>query len=186
MRVYRALLWLYPKNFRDEFGDDLVSLLENLRTDKGPARAFRICALDLAVTVPRMHLERIMNPTRTTTAITWAIALLGAGGIASMLLGLYPGVLLLVAAGVLTIAQRSELARAIRMPNTATRRHRLRTAAVLAGVFVMSYVVFVTTIGDEWTTRETVLAVIGTGSMVSSASYLLIGLATPRDAALEA
>lgn len=186
MRVYRALLWLYPKDFRVEFGDDLVSLLENLRTDKGPARAFRICALDLAVTVPRMNLERIMNPTRTTTTITWTVALLGAGGIASMLIGLYPGALLFVAAAVLAITQRSELARAIRVPNTAIRRRHLRTAAVFAGLFVVSYVVFITTIGDNWTARETVLAVIGTGSMVSSAYYLVIGLTTPRDAALEA
>jgi hypothetical protein len=184
--MYRALLWLYPRDFRVEYADDLVSLLENLRTDKGPVRTFRICALDLAVTVPRMHLERIMNPTHTTTTIGWMVALLAAGGVASMLIGVYPGVLLLVAAALLAVTQRSELARSMRVPNTAIRRRRLLTAAVLAGVFVVSYLVYVTTIGDEWTTRETVLAVIGTASMVGSACYLIVGLTTPRDAARQA
>lgn len=184
MRAYRILVRLYPRDFRDDFGDDLIALLDDLEAEKGRARAWRICALDVLVTLPRMHLERIMNAQRTTTAITWGIVLLAAAGAASILTGLYPGALLLVAAGVLAVAQRSAIARAIRVPDTTVRNRRLRTAAVLAVVFISCYGVFVATIGDEWTVRETVLAVIGTASMVGAPCYLIAGLATPRDTAL--
>lgn len=184
MRVYRILLHLYPRAFRDDFGDDLVQLLDDLRAHKGRARSWRICALDLLVTVPQMHLERVMKPTSTTTTITWTIALLAAGGAASILTGLYPGALLLVVALALAVGQRSRLARAIRIPDKALRHRRLRTATVLALVFVGCYGVFLATIGETWTGRETVLAVIGTASMIGAGGYLIAGLLTPRDAVM--
>jgi hypothetical protein len=184
VRAYRTLLRLYPRTFRHAFADDLVTMLEDLVTNKGRLHAWRICALDLLVTVPRMHLERAMNPSHTTTTITFGIALLAAAGAASILTGLYPGALLLAAAVALGVAQRSALARAIRVPDTAVRHRRLRTAAVLAVSFVACYVVFLLTIGDEWTGRETILAVVGTASMIGAGGYLIAGLATPRDTAL--
>lgn len=185
MRAYRALVRLYPRDFRRDFGDDLVALLDDLRADRGRARAWRICALDLLVTLPRMHLERIMNPHRTTTAITWVIVLLAVAGTASFVTGVLPGALLLVAAAVLGVTQRSALARAIRTPDTTLRRRRLRTAAGLAIVFVACYGVYLVSIGDEWTIRETILAVVGTLSMFGAAGYLVVGLATPKDTALQ-
>lgn len=184
MRAYRTLLRLYPRDFRHDFADDLVMMLEDLVANQGRAHAWRICTLDLLVTIPRMHLERAMNPSHTTTTITFGIALLAAAGVASILTGLYPGALLLAAAGALAVAQRSALARAIRVPDTAVRHRRLRTAAVLAVSFIACYVVFLLTIGDEWTARETVLAIVGTASMIGAGGYLIAGLATPRDVTL--
>ena len=184
MRAYRTLLRLYPRAFRDEFGEDLVQLLDDLKADRGLGTAWRICALDLLVTVPRLHLERGMNPTRTTTTICWTIALLAAGGAASILTGEYPGMLLFVAAAALAVAQRSRLAQALRVPDTALRNRRLRTAALLGAGFVVSYVVFVATIGDSWTGRETVLALAGTASMIGAVVYLVAGLLTRRDGVL--
>lgn len=186
MRLYRALLWLYPRDFRTQFGDDLVSLLEDLRADKGTVTAARICALDLAVTIPRIQLERIMDPTRATTTINVASALLAAGGVASTMIGFAPGALLLAAAAALVITQRSNVAAAVRTPSTGLRRRRLRTAGVLAGVSFVSYGVYATTIGDEWTARETALAVVGTAGIIGCACSLVIGLVTPRDRAVEA
>ena len=185
MRAYRTFVQLYPRDFRVEFGDDLIQLLDDLEADRGRSGAWRICALDLLVTLPRMHLERVMKPSNTTTTISWSIVLLAAGGAASILTGLYPGALLLVAAAVLAVAQRSSLARAIRVPDTALRHRRLRIAAVLAAVFIACYGVFLATIGDAWTGRETVLALIGTANMIGAGGYLIAGLLTPRDAALQ-
>lgn len=184
MRAYRALVRLYPRELRREFGDDLVALHDDLTGDRGRTRAWRICALDLLVTLPRMHLERIMAPHRTSTAITWAIVLLAVAGAAAFVTGLHPGALLFVAAVVLGVTQRSALTRAIRTPDTTLRHRRLRTAAVLAIVFVACYGVYLVSIGDEWTIRETVLAVVGTLSMFGAAGYLVVGLATPTDTAL--
>jgi hypothetical protein len=130
-----------------------------------------------------MHLERIMKPSNTTTAITWSIGLLAVGGAASFLTGLYSGLLLLVAAAALALAQRSSLAGAIRVPDTALRHRGLRTAAALAGVFIASCGVFLATIGDTWTGREAAVALVGTACMIGVGICLLAGLLTPRGAA---
>jgi hypothetical protein len=191
MRVYRTFVRLYPRDFRMDFGDDLMQLHDDLEADRGRLAAWRVCAVDLLVSLPRMHLERLMKPRHATTAITWSIVLLAAAGAASILTVVYPGRLLLgglfiVAAAALAGAQWSSLARAIRVRDTALRHRRLRTAAVLAAVFIACYGGFVATVGDAWTGRETVLTVIGTASLVGAVIYLIAGLLTPRDAALQA
>ena len=42
----------------------------NVCSVQGRAKPWRICVLDLLVTLPRMHLERIMKPTNTTTVVS--------------------------------------------------------------------------------------------------------------------
>ena len=98
----------------------------------------------------------------------------------SLLTGVYPGILFFAVAAVLALAQRSTLARALRVPNSNLRRRRLQTAAVLGALFVALYVVYLATIGDTWTTRETVLASVGTLSMFGAVGFLIAGLLTPR------
>lgn len=61
VRVYRRLLWLYPRDFRDRYADDLVQTLADLSGELGPWRAWRRVSLDLVVTVPRYRLETLMN-----------------------------------------------------------------------------------------------------------------------------
>ena len=69
---------LYPRAFRDEYGDDMVVLFQDQCADEpGPrvwARAFR----DLMLTVPTQHLEAHMRQPsqRTLTAAAAAAALL--------------------------------------------------------------------------------------------------------------
>ena len=121
-----------------------------------------------------------MNQHTATAAVTWTIVVLATAGAASFLTGVYPGILFIAAALVLGITQRGALARAIRVPEPALRRRRLRTAAALATVFVASYGLFVVLIGDSWTVRETVIALIGTTSMFASVVYFIAGLLTPR------
>ena len=124
-----------------------------------------------------------MNEQHSVMAVNTGIAALAAGSVLGVMTDLLPGivpVVLLVAALGLAVAQRGTLARAIRTPGSNRRRRRLSKAAVLAGVFVTSYVLFNGLIGDHWTVRETVLTAIGTLAMVGSIVYLVIGLLTPK------
>ena len=150
--IYHTLVRLYPKAFRDAYGDDLVQHFDGLVADRGIGAAWGRTALDLAVTVPRYRLETIMNERHSATTISVAVGLLAAAGVASMLVGLYPGGLLLVVALVLAIAQRSAIARALRAPDPQRRRRRLQTAAVLGVVFVASFVAYLLLVGDTWST----------------------------------
>ncbi len=179
-RVYRSLVRLYPKEFRLRSGEDLVQHFADLVTDRGAPAAWTRTGVDLIVTIPHYRLENIMTEQHSSTTVHLAITLLAAGGVLSMLTDLYPGLLLLVAAGVLAFAQRSTLARAIRTPDTNRRRRRLATAAILAVVFLVSFIAYLGLVGDTWTIRDTVLAAIGTPAMIASPIYLIAGLLTPK------
>lgn len=180
--IYHTLVRLYPKAFRDAYGDDLVQHFDGLVADRGSRAAWCRTALDLAVTVPRYRLETIMNERHSATTISVAVGLLAAAGVASTLvdIGLYPGGLLLVVALALGIAQRSAIARALRAPDPHRRRRRLQTAAVLGVVFVASFVAYLMLIGDTWSTRDTVLAIIGNAAMIGAVGFLAAGLLTPK------
>ena len=52
--------------------------------------------------------------------------------------------------------------------------------AILGATFVTSYVTYSLLIGDTWTGRETVLAIIGTLAMFGAIGFLIAGLVTPR------
>jgi hypothetical protein len=178
--IYRTFVRLYPKTFRDTYGDDLVQHLDDLVADRGTRAAWSRTALDLAVTIPRYRLETIMNERHSANTITVTAGLLAATGVAGILVGLYPGGLLLVVALALAIAQRSAIARTLRAPDLHRRRRRLQTAAVLAVICVASFIVYLMLIGDTWTTRETVLAIIGNAAMIGAVAFLAAGLLTPK------
>ena len=63
--AYRVVQHLYPRRFRAEYGDDMVALLrEQLRDEP----AWRVCAravIDLAVSIPVLHVEAHMSRSRT-------------------------------------------------------------------------------------------------------------------------
>jgi hypothetical protein len=97
VRVYRALLHLYPRWFRREYGDDMVALLGHQVRDENVVRVAARTAIDLALTIPARHLEAHVRRTPTTalviTFVTIATALAvvgGPGGVAgaAVLLGL--------------------------------------------------------------------------------------------------
>lgn len=83
MKLYRLLLRLYPRSFRDEYGDDMVALVRRQLRDENQARVAARTALDLAITIPARHLEARMNRTPTTllvltfVAVGAALAVLG-------------------------------------------------------------------------------------------------------------
>jgi hypothetical protein len=75
MRVYRALLHLYPRRFRREYGDAMVALLEDQLRDEHAARVIGRAAVDLVTTVPASHLEAHMKRSPITVTIAVLVAL---------------------------------------------------------------------------------------------------------------
>lgn len=180
--VYRTLVRLYPQDFRRGYGDDLVQHFADLNADRGRRSAWTRAALDLIVTVPRYRLERIMSEQRSATVLNLTITLLAAAGVMSVLTGLYPGVLLLVAAVVVAVTQRSTLGQAIRTPDSNRRRRRLTTAAILAVVFVGAMASYLRAVGEEHVSGTSLVLhnAIGVPSMIGAMVFLVAGLLTPK------
>ena len=185
VRVYRSLLLLYPRDFRDRYTDDLVQTLTDLSGELGPRRAWRRVTLDLVVTVPRYRLETVMNGERSSTLLTIAIIVMAVAGITSVFVGLYPGVVLVPLAGVVAITQRSKLARSIdAVDGTRLRRKRLRTAAVLAASLPVIYLVSLPILGNQWGTDAVVAFGLWVGVLIAAVCYFIVGISTPKSSAV--
>ena len=183
--MYRNLLLLYPRDFRDRYADDLVQTLADLSGELGPRRAWRRVALDLVVTVPRYRMETLMKEEHSATVLTVAIVAMACAGIISLFIGLYPGVLLLPLAAVVAITQRSKLARSMDVVDgTRLRRKRLRTAAVLAASLPVIYLVSLPILGDQWGTDAVVAFGIWAAVLIAAVCYFIIGIATPKSRAV--
>lgn len=122
-----------------------------------------------------------MTEQHSNTVLRVLIGLFAAAGLASLMTPVGPPSLILFAVAiVLAVTQRSALSRALRIPNSNLRRRRLQTAAALGGIFVLSYGIFILTVGDSWTITDTLLALVGTPAMIAAPLFLLAGLLTPR------
>ena len=75
--VYRRLVRLYPRRFRDEFGSDLVGLVADQLRDEPTWRVLARTAVDLLLTLPTRHLEAHMDraPTLVVPVLFGAVAL---------------------------------------------------------------------------------------------------------------
>jgi len=185
VRVYRSLLLLYPRDFRDRYTDDLVQTLTDLSGELGPRRAWRRVALDLVVTVPRYRLETLMSDKRSSTLLTVAITVMAVAGITSVFVGLYPGVVLVPLAVVVAITQRSKLARSIdAVDGTRLRRKRLRTASVLAASLPVIYLVSLPILGNHWGTDAVVAFGLWVGVLIAAVCYAIAGISTPKSRAI--
>lgn len=185
VRVYRSLLLLYPRDFRDRYTDDLVQTLTDLSGELGPRRAWRRVALDLVVTVPRYRLETLMSDKRSSTLLTVAITVMAVAGITSVFVGLYPGVVLVPLAVVVAISQRSKLARSIdAVDGTRLRRKRLRTAAVLAASLPVIFLVSLPILGNQWGTDAVVAFGLWVGVLIAAVCYFIAGISTPKSRAI--
>ena len=185
VRVYRSLLLLYPRDFRDRYTDDLVQTLTDLSGELGPRRAWCRVALDLVVTVPRYRLETLMSDKRSSTLLTVAITVMAVAGIMSVFVGLYPGVVLVPLAVIVAITQRSKLARSIdAVDGTRLRRKRLRTAAVLAASLPVIYLVSLPILGDQWGTDAVVAFGLWVGVLIAAVCYAIAGISTPKSRAI--
>jgi len=61
MNPYGLLLRLYPRDFREEYGEDMVQLLRNQLRDENARRVWARTVLDVALTAPSIRLEAHMS-----------------------------------------------------------------------------------------------------------------------------
>jgi hypothetical protein len=76
---YRRALRLYPRQFRQEYGEDMVALLAQQLRDEGAARVWTRTGLDLLRTIPLRHLETHMNVTARTVPTLAGVIFVTAG-----------------------------------------------------------------------------------------------------------
>ena len=174
---------LYPPQFRRRYGDDLIQAFTDLVKRDGPARAWRRTVIDILVTLPRYRLEAVMNPWQSSITLFVVTAGLVIAGVVSILVGLYPGAVLLLAGCGLAVAQRSQLARAMRAPNARRRRHLLVTAACLAAACVAgSFAMYLDLRGDDhWPGGKLMLYnLFFFGTALGALGCLAAGIRAPR------
>lgn len=79
-RVYAALIRMYPRSFRQDYGADLVQLLREQCAEEPAWRVYGRALVDLAITVPSQRLEALVhhNSTRAVSLLYAAVAAAGA------------------------------------------------------------------------------------------------------------
>jgi len=165
--VYRVLPRLYPRAFREEYADDMVTLLgEQLRDDP----SWRVCGrvlVDLAATVPTRHVEAHMSRNRTP-----ALVILISLGLASAVFVLVEGLLGLTVAALgaalgMVIWRRERPAIAER--GAAARWWKL----LVSGAVLLASVIAITTVTGELSEPAWVVAA---GALL--VSLILLGAGT--------
>jgi hypothetical protein len=79
LRAYGALVALYPREFRDEYGADMVQLAREACRDDPPWRVACRVLVDLAISIPTQHLEARMRRSPSPLIPLFYTAVSGAG-----------------------------------------------------------------------------------------------------------
>lgn len=91
--LYRGLLRCYPRSFRDEYGPDMVLLFSEQLSDEPTLRVWGRGIVDLAITVPTLHLEAHMKrPANSLTPLLFA-AVATAGALVALIGGTNRGLM---------------------------------------------------------------------------------------------
>jgi uncharacterized membrane protein YhaH (DUF805 family) len=85
MSAYAQLLRLYPRAFREEYGEDMELLLRQQLREEARLRVYGRAALDLVLTVPSLHLEARMSRGPSAPVVY------GAASVASLVLAVITG-----------------------------------------------------------------------------------------------
>jgi len=87
LEVYRASTRLYPRGFRDEYGDDLVVLAAQQLADGRRPLVLARLVRDLSTSIPSQHLENLMDrpPPLLPSLLFGGVA--GTTAVAAILLG---------------------------------------------------------------------------------------------------
>lgn len=174
--LYRRLLRLYPRPFRNEYGLDMVLLFTNQLHDEPTPRVLARGAIDVAITVPARHLEAHMHrPPNSVVTVLFA-ALSAAGALFGLLAGTNLVMLLsgaavaLVATAIAVTSWRQT--RVLTTPRSATAQwwKLLATGAVALAVMIVGE--GATDLALWWPMFLVVLA-----ALVTIAAGLVLGVA---------
>jgi hypothetical protein len=173
--VYRWLVRLYPRAFRDDYGTDLVDLFAEQVRDEPAWRVGARALVDLALTVPTQHLEAHMDRTldrSPNVVVTYSLGAVVAAAIAVGLVVGHPAVFLacgavaLAAAGLAVVNARRTRPLSDPQPLAA---HWWKPVA--AGTTLLATLIAVTTATGELPSGAWFVAML-----VGLASLLLIGV----------
>lgn len=182
--LYRALVRLYPREFRGHYGDDLVQHFADLVERDGAAAAWHRTIVDLAVTIPRYRLESIMSPRRSTVVLFAVIAVFGLSAVATFAVGAYPiAVLLFLLAAAIAMAERSQLGRSLRSDPALDRRRPWVRCAASTVVAAAVVIVGLVDLGNEdhWPAGRLILYnTLFFVACLSALTYFIIGVRCPR------
>jgi hypothetical protein len=106
VRIYSTLVGLYPREFRDEYGADMIQLMRDQCDDEPSWRVTGRIAIDLALTLPAQQLETRMNRTPNRIVPHFYAAVAAAGALLALVGGtntamLVIGLTIAVVAGVI-------------------------------------------------------------------------------------
>lgn len=190
VRIYRGLLRVYPRPFRDEYRDDMALVFANQLQDEPASRVWARGVVDLAITIPARHLEAHMNRP-PNPAVPLVFAALSVTGIVFAILGgsnlgmTATGLAVAVAAGVLAVASW-RTTRAVTAAGSASAHW---WQVLLGGVGVLTTTIIVLNITGEvpegwWVPMMLTLL----GGLITTATGLILGIAhltthRPRNAA---
>jgi hypothetical protein len=176
--VYRHLSALYPKSFRDKYGDDLVATFTEQLRDESAARAWSSAIRDLVVSIPAQHLEARMNRPAPQTVAVLATIITVAALVLALAVGTGPtvGIFLLIAVVGLIVATLSW--RAARPVNRAGKTVGNRWRTVLYSGIALLIVVLLVINVPPYNDRELPGAgwVLMMMSLVSSVGLITVGL----------
>jgi hypothetical protein len=79
LRAYGALMALYPREFRNEYGADMVNLAREACRDDPPWRVACRVLVDLAISIPTQHVEARMHRSPSPLIPLFYTAVSGAG-----------------------------------------------------------------------------------------------------------
>jgi hypothetical protein len=99
MNAYGVLLRLYPREFREEYGEDMAQVLRNQIRDEGATHVWPRTVLDVALTVPSIRLEAHMS--RGTSAPVIYITATVACVVVAVIVGASVGVSVVALSGAL-------------------------------------------------------------------------------------
>jgi hypothetical protein len=175
--AYRLTIRLYPRSFRDEFGEDLVQLFADKLADERAPRIVARTVLDLALSVPQRHLESDMRTARTSILpVIFFVAALS-----SLVVGLavgHPAVL-----GVCAVMSLTFVTLALVALHRARPLSELRSApsrwwvALTTGVILLAGLILVTNATGELPEGGWLLAMItGLTALVLIGTGLVLGI----------
>jgi hypothetical protein len=77
--AYRALVRLYPRRFRDEYGADMAQLMREQCREESTGRVFARAVIDAAISIPSQHVEARMHraPNRLVSLFYMVAAVAG-------------------------------------------------------------------------------------------------------------
>ncbi len=139
-RAYSALVGLYPRRFRDEYGQDMVLLFEEMAADRGAARVWPTLLRDAFTSIITQRMETLMSETQSRTLTLVGFVSLAVGVVAMALFGsaakpLFLVLLAALGAGGLAIGLFLRSNAAYREPGQGMHRHWWRYLLAAAACF---------------------------------------------------